>query len=483
MQKKDFKEKLSKQNKLKGFSVFIAGKMRQKIDVEGLSGLDIELSRVSCVKKGDIYTRRDLLERLENIACCASLLELRKYDTGEIIIHNANFCHNPVVCPICSDRVSKRRRAIFSDPIRRAASRFSVEENGERWKNDYPAGYTGVYLATATIKSGPDLRDRIDTLLNSMKKMRLYGQKRRAGRSQGEFSKVRAGLSNVEIKSGSGSGQWHVHAHYLLFTDSPINYKLSGSPYIVPKENGENMTVSKFNYEWYKATGGQGINFDLEPVKFRKIVHGHECKDFAESITAQAQEVLKYSTILSDKKGTDVLSAAQYVELIQRRGNRRLFNTLGLLRADKRNPDSFSTITERELKRREYIEAIDKKCYEIYSAQWLKKKYGRIKKQERQIFSNSDDINTIPGNIRRKAFQAQTAIYQGEYRRERHAILKARVNFLDENIFQEILNGYRDRFKNRVSSLWANYNDINFVPEFLTDFNSPSISEKYLKAA
>lgn len=483
MQKKDFKEKLNKQNKLKGFSVYIAKKMREKIDVEGLSGLDVELSRVSCVQRGDIYTRRDLLERLENIASCASLLELRKYDTGEIVIHNANFCHNPVVCPVCSDRVSKRRRAIFSEPIRRAASRFAVEENGERWKSEFTAGYTGVYLATATIKSGPDLKERIDTLSNSMRKMRLYGQKRRAGRSGGEFSKVRAGLSNVEIKSGSGSGQWHVHAHYLLFTDGPLNYKLSGSPYQITRGNGEKMTVSKFNFEWYTATAGEGINFDLEPVQYKKMVHGRECKDFAESITAQAQEVLKYSTVLSSKKGTDVLTAAQYVELIQRRGNRRLFNTLGLLRADKRNPDSLTTMTEREIKRREYIEAIDGKCYEIYSAQWLKRKYGRIEKQEKQIFPNSDDINTIHGNIRRKAFQAQTAIYQGEYRRERHAILRARVNFIEENTFQNVLDEARDKFKNRVSSLWKNYHDVNFVPYFLTDFNSPSMSERYLKAA
>jgi plasmid rolling circle replication initiator protein Rep len=450
--------------------------MRQIIDVEGLTAIDVELSRVYCLNNGDIYTKRDLFEKLDAIAACASLLELRKYESGEVKIHNANYCHNPVVCPVCADRVSKRRRALFSDPIKRAVRRFAVNEACGDWRSEYPKGYTGVYFATATIKDGNNLKERIDTLLNAIKKMRKMGQKREAGRSKGEWSKVRAGISNVEIKIGSGSGSWHVHTHFLLFTDSPIDIRTDQSPYFIDRENGEKYQVSKFNHEWYTATHGEGINFDVRPVEFKNNVHGRECKTFEESVEAQAQEVLKYSTLLSTNKGTDILNAAQYIELIQRRGNRRLFNTIGLLRCDKRNPDCFMTITERELRRLEYVDKMDSKCYEVYAARWNTNRYGKVSKMDGAIFKNSDDMSTQFKNIHRHAFMAQTAKYQGEYRKLRNHFLKYRYLFHDKNSFENVLDETRNDFRVKVSGLWQNYGDINFIPEFLTGFDSEGMA-------
>lgn len=475
---------LNKYNKLKRFASYVSESMRE--------GAKDELSRVDCLNNADIYTRRDLWEKLNDIAECANLVELRKYETGEIVIHNANFCHNPVVCPVCADRVSKRRRAIFSEPIKRAVRRFAVDPTTGDWKSDFPAGYTGVYLATATIKDGENLKERIDVLQDAVKRMRKKGQRRRrahgAARSPGEWSKVRAGISNTEIKIGSGSNRWHVHVHFLIFTDSPIDIKTRDSSYFIKKENGEKVAVSKFNYEWYESTKGQGINFDLKPVSYRKNVNGIECETMEESIVAQSQEVIKYATVLSKKKGTGLLSARQYVELIQRRGTRRLFNTLGLLRCDKRNPESFTTITERELRRLEYIDETDKKCYEVFSALWNNGgTYSKMSKQESAVFANSDDMKTRWINIRRRAFLAQTAKYQGEYRRERNALFKNRLLFLDKELFESLLDASRDSFRRRVSTLWQKMNDNTFIPEFLTDFNSTGMQgyreQSLLKAA
>lgn len=484
---------LKKQNKLKLFAEYVSGKMNRIIDVEGLRAMDVELSRVDCLHNGDIYTRRDLFEKLDAIANCASLIELRKYETGEIKIHNANYCHNHVVCPVCADRVSKRRRELFSVPLKRAVRRFGVERASGDWKAEYPEQYTGVYIATATIKDGPNLKERIDTLLDSLKRMRKSGQKRnrKTGISRGEWHKVKAGLSNVEIKIGSNSGQWHVHAHFLLFTDSPIDIKLKDSEYFIEKENGslfpEKIQVSKFNYEWYSATRGQGINFDVTPVQFKKAVHGRKCETFEESVETQALEVLKYSTTLSAKKGTGILSAAQYIELIQRRGNRRLFNSIGLLRCDKRNPDSFMTITERELRRLEYVDRVDSQCYEIYASQWQAgKEYGKICKMDGALFKTSDDMNTGFVNIRRRAFMAQTAIYQGEYRKQRNNLFKTRNLFNDKNYYENVLNDCRDLFRNRVSQLWENFNDTNYTPDFLSGWDGIGwigFKEKHLKHA
>lgn len=481
-----FKDTLKKENKLKAFASHVSKKMFEIVDVEGLRTIDIELSKVNCLDNGDIYTRRDLFEKLDAIAACASILELRKYESGEVKIHNANYCHNPVVCPVCADRVSKRRRALFSEPIKRAVRRFGVNEACGDWRSEYPRGYTGVYFATATIKDGNNLKDRIDTLLNAVKKMRKMGQKREAGRSQGEWSKVKAGISNVEIKIGSGSGSWHVHSHFLLFTDAPIDIRTNDSPYFIDRENGEKYQVSKFNNEWYTATHGEGINFDVRPVEYKNVVHGRECKTFEESVEAQAQEVLKYSTLLSTNKGTDILNAAQYIELIQRRGNRRLFNTIGLLRCDKRNPESFMTITERELRRLEYVDQVDGKCYEVYAASWKTNRYGNVSKMDGAIFKSSDGMNTHFKNVRRHAFMAQTAIYQGEYRKLRNHFLKCRYLFKDKSVFENVLDETRNDFRNRVSEMWRSYGDENYTPEFLTGWEGEGMAgykDRILKQA
>jgi hypothetical protein len=461
---------LNKINKLKRFSVHVSETLREQV-------LN-ELRRVDCLFNGDIYTRRDMWEKLDAIANCASLVEIRKYEDGETVVHNANFCHNPVVCPVCADRVSKRRKAIFAEPLKRAVRRFAVDENCLDWKRDYPRGYTGVYMATATIRDGDNLRERIDTLLDSLKRFRKMGQKRKNSHSRGEWSKVRAGLSNVEIKIGSGSNNWHVHAHFLIFTDAPLNYNVRDSIYKYPLENGIEIPVSKFNYEWYTATKGEGINFDLKPVQFRAWVNGQECKTFEESVRAQAAEILKYNTLLTPRKGTGLLKAMQYLELIQRRGNRRLFNAIGLLRCDKRNPESFTTITERELRHLEYVADLDKKTYEIFASKWQNGgTYGEPIKQDGAVFSNSDDMKTQYFNLRRRVFMAQTAKYQGEYRKERNGLFKSRSMHVDKNLFENLLNGCRDFFRNRVNALWEKYDDINFLPEFLTDFNSGGLME------
>lgn len=470
-------EKLQKQNKLKRFGSFVIDQISSVISKE--------IEKTDCLFNSDIYTKRDMYEKIDAIVDCASIIELRKYDNGRIDIHNANYCHNPVVCPVCADRVSKRRKAIFSDPIKRAVRKFAVNPACGDWKQEYPQGYTGVYMATATIKDGPNLKERIDILQDSLKRMRKYGQKRKGERSQGEWSKVQAGISNVEMKIGSGSGLWHVHSHFLLFTDSPINIRSKESEYFIRKENGEKIPLSKFNYEWYTATKGEGINFDVRPIDFKSNVNGIECKTFEESVEAQAAEIIKYSAQLSAKKGTGILSAAQYTELIQRRGNRRLFNALGLLRCDKRNPESLMTITERELRRLEYVDNCDCQKYEIYSSLWQNGgSYGKIHKQDGAIFKDSDDMKTNFVNIRRRAFSAQTAIYQGEYRKARNNLLKNRYLHTIKEVFESTLDTLRDSFRNKVNHLWEHFNDSSFIPYFLREFDSdgmPGFKKKYLQ--
>jgi hypothetical protein len=80
-------------------------------------------------------------------------------------------------------------------------------------------------------------------------------------------------------------------------------------------------------------------------------------------------------------------------------------------------------------------------------------------------------------NIRRSAFMAQTAIYQGEYRKERNALFKTRSWHIDRELFEKLLNDCRDNFRRRVSLLWGKFCDRYFLPEFLTSFDSGGMAE------
>ena len=65
------------------------------------------------------------------------------------------------------------------------------------------------YLVTATIPPVPTWREDLNTLVGSWQAFRKMGQRRKgrvSTRSRGEFGKVLAGISKIEIKPGRGIG-------------------------------------------------------------------------------------------------------------------------------------------------------------------------------------------------------------------------------------------------------------------------------------
>lgn len=481
---KDFNP-LTKYNKLKRFSGFVAGALRKEIDSQVLN--------TDCLHE-DIYTISDMKEKLDSIANCATIVEIRKYHADESgdeesKIHNGNFCGINKVCPICADRQSKRRRALYSERIKRAVARYAVEPGSKEWNPVWPKQYTGVYLGTATIQGGDRLKERIDHLLESIKRMRKYGQKRKGVKDKGEFAKIECGISNGENKQGRDSNKWHSHLHFLIFTSSPLDMRVNENSQKVEitKLNGKKSTflLSKFNQEWYKATEGQGISFDLRPIQYRKKVKGHECKDFAESVELQSVECFKYQTQLSEEKGINLLKPDKYLELLQKSGKRRLFNPFGHFRCDKRNIKRLMDKEEIIQQKMQYIDKLDSKTYEIYSSSWNNAGiYNEPLRQEKSVFKSSDEKNTHWVDIRKKIFLAQTAIYQGQYRKSRNVILNNRSNYNTESEIQESLDKLKECFQTMVSVLWSKYNDNEFIPEYLTAFDSGGVEaekKKYLQ--
>jgi hypothetical protein len=438
----------------------------------------------------DKYTRKDIREKLKAIHECSTLIEFREYDNGEFRLHNANFCKNPIVCPVCASRVSNKRRALYLPAIEKAVERYSVPEEVRIEKN-YPEGYTGVYMCTATMRPGTNLEERINHLSESILRFRKMGQKRKSGYSDGEWKNIKAALSNIEIKIGSGSGQWHVHAHFLVFTDEPLNIKLYDSPYFIEINDKENPgqkkkhTLSKVQYEWYMATGGDFL-FDVKPIQYREWVHEVKCDTFAQSIMLQSAEVFKYNTKLTEEGNLEGLSDWQYIELIQRRGGRRLFNAVGEFRCDSRNERSLMTVTEKEVKRLEYIDKYDSFTYQIYSSQYRKDLYGYsdLQHEEEAVFKNSDDMMSKFKDLRKYAFSSIHSKVTADYRKTRNQEIKtmremARAMQLKDtgvyhfeeirDNFESYIDDLKEHYRRNVRDFWHNFNlesvQVHIYPE------------------
>jgi hypothetical protein len=398
----------------------------------------------------DYYTRFELGEKLERVKNCSSILELRKYDGGLTSIHNGNFCNMPVVCAVCADRSSRKKKAIFKPRIEQAAARFKY-----------------IYMLTMTIKDGPVLEERLNALTGSRKRFRLFGQRRIMKRMKiyqengkwyeykrgdeipeklhslevyrndsGEWSKVRAAICSTEIVWGEDSHEIHCHDHALIFTNQMIDYRIFDEEMkrriikeasIVEKNgeyfaggvslskiqymqmlapavvewaedcNGVRIPVSKLSKEWIEATRGQGFNIDVHPLSYSSYkanpyFKGEKCESFPKWIAAQAGEVLKYNSKLAEGMQKKEVTPAQYVHLIQRRGSRRLFNTYGAFRNRR---DSLYLSKEQEAYL-DYVDWREAQSYEIRRSEFVDKKYvTRLQSESRAVFSHSDKQDNV----------------------------------------------------------------------------------------
>jgi len=392
-------------------------------------------------------TRSDITEKIDKIKSCCSIVELTANYTEvdhvveqTLSVTNANFCKQHSVCPTCADRSQNRRRARYNEPIKQQAS---LVKDGKRY----------AYILTFTIADGVDLAERLSNLKQSKLEWRKMGQKRKNGHSNGEARKIKAGLSTIEIKRGSGSKLWHVHAHELVFTDRPLDFgiydqkkkkelkKIYGDN--IPKEilsaivedtatfDGEEVAVSKISKEWLKATNGQSIDISVEPMyhvpskgktsekKRRKCAS----LSFEQSIAYQAKEVLKYISKPSENTPEDML------EIITDTYNKRMVATYGEFRGVPGNDYEIENHPESE----NYVIVWDK--------------------------DNQDYNRPIPGKL--QDFQQEetdtrkkVAQMLGEYRRQRRSLLDVAGEGSD---LSERLDDLKRTFKESVSKLWLFY--------------------------
>ena len=224
-----------------------------------------------------------LIRTALRIAECGNYLVFNHYyTTGDVRLSKASFCMKHLLCPLCA--------------IRRAAKQVKAYlERLEQLQIDYP--HLKPYMLTLTVKNGPDLSERFEHLVRSVKKLQQRRRNFLRGTSSSEFAKCRGGVFSFELtKSAKG---WHPHVHMVVLCDpsNPISFDISH-----PKKS----PISK---EWLLVTGDSFV------VDFRAI---------SEDPASGFIEVFKYALKFSDLSPQENLTAYLTMK------GRRLTGSFGL---------------------------------------------------------------------------------------------------------------------------------------------------------
>jgi hypothetical protein len=395
-------------------------------------------------------TFSDIGEKLEKISSCASIIELKEtfiqkgeHDYDQVMkVAAANYCKQHTICPICADRTQARRRARYNDPIRNQATR--VKDGGRH-----------AYIVTYTVTDGESLGERLDHLKESKKTFRKMGQRRYNKFSLGEAAKFKAAISTIEIKRGQRSNKWHVHCHDLVFTDKPIDYQIYDKEKKrklaekygnkIPREklndaatfkinfNNDLVAASKVSSEWFKASGGDSMSIDIEPLQHvPKKASGKKKRmfqkmTFEDSIAYQAKEVLKYISKPSDNTPEDS------IKIISETYNKRMVATYGEFRSvsgddfnDPAEPDENTFVLVWDVKKGKYGEPQPGKVRDLLEDE-----------------EAAHDTRTKAGKL------------LGTYRRQRKFLLSEKDKY--GNQLFELLDNAKQSYRSRVNAIWKIY--------------------------
>ena len=214
-----------------------------------------------------------------SLASCGNYLHFREYFTvGKVRLHNATFCKQHLVCPLCAIRRGAKALGAY-------LTRWQVIQ--EERPDLRP------YLLTLTVKNGDDLEERQAHLTKSLRKLmdrRRYFNAGIRGAPYTELCKAQGAVYTLEL-TNKGKG-WHPHCHMIVLASSQ-------------------PSQSDLSAEWLRITGDSMI-VDCRPIT------GDPSEGF--------MEVFKYAVKFSDLTLEDNWHAAQVLK------GKRLLNSFGLFR-------------------------------------------------------------------------------------------------------------------------------------------------------
>jgi len=221
------------------------------------------------------------------LAGCGNYLHFREYFTvGKVRLHNAQFCKQHLICPLCA--------------IRRGAKALGAYL--ARWEviqSERPD--LQPYLVTLTVKNGDDLSERQGHLTHALKRLMHHRRDFNAGTRGAPWSELcraEGAVYTLEL-TNKGNG-WHPHCHMIVLAASQ-------------------PSQSALSNEWLKITGDSMV-VDVRPIT------GDPSEGF--------MEVFKYAVKFSDLSLQDNWQAAQLLK------GKRLLGSFGLFRGVQ-VPESF----------------------------------------------------------------------------------------------------------------------------------------------
>lgn len=223
---------------------------------------------------------RQVAQRLKH---CGHWLCFRDYFTvGQVRLHAADFCKLHLLCPLCAIRRGAKATQAYMDRVGVVlAQRPALRP----------------YMVTLTVKDGPFLADRFRHLrggVRSMLQARRDHVKFPSKNRHVEAAKAAGGVYSIEVKRGSGSGEWHPHVHMIWLCDEP------------PDEQ-------QLSVEWKHWTGDSHV-VDVRPF----------CND--DDALGGFLEVFKYALKFADLGEADNWHAYETLR------GKRLVDAFGLLR-------------------------------------------------------------------------------------------------------------------------------------------------------
>jgi hypothetical protein len=214
-----------------------------------------------------------------SLSTCGNYLHFREYFTvGKVRLHNATFCKQHLICPLCAIRRGAKALGAY-------LTRWQVIQ-AERPE-------LRPYLLTLTVKNGDDLEERQKHLTRSLRNLMDHRRNFNAGVRGAPYTELCKALGAVYTLELTNKGKgWHPHCHMIVLAASePSQAALSA--------------------EWHKITGDSMI-VDCRPIT------GDPSEGF--------MEVFKYAVKFSDLTLEDNWQAAQILK------GKRLLGSFGLFR-------------------------------------------------------------------------------------------------------------------------------------------------------
>lgn len=266
--------------------------------------------------------RPDLLHIATKLHQCASWLLFRNYYTvDQVRLAGAYTCQKHLLCPFCA----ARRGAISASKY---GERFALLV--QQRPNLIPV------MLTLTLKNGPDLEERFQHFMLSLRKLLMKRRDALRGTSTTELAKAVGGVYSVET-TNKGKG-WHVHLHAVLLLDDFIDREA-------------------LSREWHRITG------DSTVLDVRRLARGvSEMTDNQGQITPKIAEafceVFKYALKFSDLTYQDNVTAFEVMR------GKRLLGSFGVFRGVQ-VPDSLLDDPLQGLPYLEMIYRFDGNTYQL----------------------------------------------------------------------------------------------------------------------